>query len=283
MTLAILTLISAISSHSVLQNIQKNGYADNLIDAFKDHEVECVSGAGSGAMRNYFLDGTGGNAYTSKSLFSEYDKYGNLTGGGGLISDQGYVMKGGLNRILGASLESGVSLEDAMLKDRMRNFKVVTASYGTGAYDASLGNLYGKRIAGYKDSRVDENLLEYSNPDIVKNIRCNFPSNGFGHVYCTDNRIIGEHYDLSHRKGPYRVNAHFESPSKVQEPPNCLSYHPNAHKDLLMAKRVGFTDNDLLQSKMHKACVTSDCKMKYPAYRKGVARFIAPADEFHEV
>lgn len=281
MLLTVFLPMSLIKGHSALENIRKNGYADNLIDAYKDHEVECVS-RGAGGMYDYSLGGASGGAYSSRSLFSEYDKYGNLVGGNGLIGKQGYVMKGGLNRILGSSLESGLNLEEAMLRDRMKSFKASTAPYGAGGYDTSLDGLYGKRISGY-GPKMNEDLLESNNPDILRNIRCSNPSNGFGHAYCTDNRIVGEHYDLSHRKGPYRVNAHFESPSKVQEPPNCLSYHPSAHKDLLMAKRVGLTDNDLLQSKIHKACVTSNCRMKYPTNRKGVGRFLTPADEFHEV
>lgn len=265
---------------------------DDLITAFKDHEVKCGSGDmhSTGLNHNHLSKGADASVYSSKSLFNEYDKYGNIISNNGLISNQGYVMKGALNRILSSSLESGVSLEEAALNSRIGAFKSNISSEGgyLGYNSSSLGGssingtFGGSSVKGY-NPRMDENLLGSSDPNILKNIRCNHPTNGYGHIYCKDDKIIGEHYDLTNRKGPYRVNAHFESPSKTQQPLHHLSYHPDAYKDMLMIKRVGLSENDLLTGRMAKACTTSNCKEKYPTHRRGVDRFLTPADEFHEI
>lgn len=220
---------------------------------------------------------------TSRSLGTTYDKYGRAVADNGL-AEKGYIEKGALNRILSNSLESGLSLDEASHNASMgafnANISPTNPFVGSHGYGLELAS--GRNIKGYRE-RGDENLLETNNPAILDNINCKFPSNGYGHIYCTNDKIIGEHYDLSNMIGPYRINAHYESPSKVEQPLHQQSYHQNAYKDMLMQMRLGFTDHDLLHRNMANAQRSSNCKMRQPSHQRGVDRFITPADEFHEV
>lgn len=272
-------------SYGYYEDIHNNDLTnDALLPAFKDHAIKC--GTNGHIDNHYSLMGlTDRSTYGTKDLYAEYDKYGFPTGKPGLINENGYVAKGALNRILSSSLESGLNIKDSEVNGRIASYK------GYEAFpNLPLGVSQGKSISGYRSKR-NENLLESDNPAILGNIKCSYPSNGYGHVYCSDDKIVGEHYDLSHWKGPFRVNAHFETPSKVSQPPHHNAYHPNQYKDILMAKRTGVSSNDILRNQIHKT-LKKDCKNGHysenDSHHHGGCkkdqmpeRFITPSDEFH--
>jgi len=256
-------------------------HQDTLQDAYKDHMTKCGSGMTSDGKFTSFAGGA--DTRLSKSMGGEYDKYGRRVSDDGLLK-QGFVSKGGLSRMLSNSLESGLNLKEATNNARMgafnANISPVNPFVGTFGDGQSVAG--GRDIRGYRD-KGDGSLLETNNPAILGNIKCKYPSNGYGHLNCSDDKIVGEHYDLSNMVGPYRVNAHYESPSKVMQPLHHESYHANAYKDMLMMRRVGFTEHDLLQRSMGHAQQRSNCKIKQPNHERGVDRFITPMDEFHEI
>lgn len=264
--------------------VHTNLHRDSLANAYKDHMVHNGQMVNGGRYDDYFGGGARNDAYSSKSLYEQYDKFGRRLEGQGLISPNGYVSKSGLNKILGSSLESGLSVEEAVGNARSNAFNTGLATNPSmyGSTSEGLGTFGGTSIKGYNPSAT-ESLVGSDNSKIVKNINCNFPSSGYGHSYCGDDRVVGEHYDLTNRKGPYTINAHFESPSKTQQSLQNLSYHPSAYKDAITAKRTGFSENDLLQVKMNKCKIGAICRMKFPTHRSGVERYVTPADEFHEI
>lgn len=264
--------------------IHTNLHRDTLANAYKDHMVHNGSMVSGGKYDNYFIGGAKNDAYSSKSLYEQYDKFGRLLGGQGLISPKGYVSKKGLNQILGSSLESGMNIQEAVANAGSNAFRTGICSNPStyGSISEGLGTFGGTSVKGYAQDAT-ESLIGSDNMKITNNINCNFPGSGYGHSYCGDDKVVGEHFDLTNRKGPYTLNAHFESPSKTQQSLQHLSYHPSAYKDLITAKRIGFTENDLLQGKVHKCKIGAICRMKFPTHRSGVERYVTPADEFHEI
>lgn len=281
----ILLFISLALTHEYDTNfIHTNLHRDTLANAYKDHMVHNGKMINGGKYDDYFGGGANIDAYSSKSLYEQYDKFGRLIGGQGLISPKGYVSRKGLNKILTSSLESGLSVQEAVSNASSNAFRAGICSNPAiyGSTSEGVGTFGGTSVKGYS-ANATESLLASDNQKILKNINCNFPSSGYGHSYCGEDKMVGEHYDLTTRKGPYTLNAHFESPSKTKQSLQYLSYHPSIYKDLLTVKRTGFNENDLLQGKVHKCRVGSICRMKFPTHRSGVERYVTPADEFHEI
>lgn len=257
---------------------------DNLISAYKGHELTCGEKIVDMGNKDTFLENPRVDIDSSKSVTGEYDKYGNFLGSNGLIDESGKLGRGALRRILSSSLESGLDIGDAVLKKRMDSFsatrKAENALFaGLETEDGAFGT---RTIKGYNPEE-EENLLDVDDENVTKNIECHYPSDGYGYQHCTNNKIIGEHYDLTNRIGPYRLNAHFESPSKVRKDTDVSSKYKNAYKNVLVTKRVGLNHNDLLLSRISKACADDGCKRKYPAHGDGVHRFKTPEDALYDV
>ncbi|KAM0681013.1 hypothetical protein GINT2_000796 [Glugoides intestinalis] len=185
--------------------------------------------------------------------------------------EEGYLKKGALKNVLNSSFEPESGFQGDITNKRKRRFRDEMDSTSS-SYKPTKG--YGPMLnESYSDKREQ---------DVRKNRVCNYPSSGYGHAYCIDDKLVGEHYDLTNRRGNYRVNAHFESPSKVILPKRQSFYHPSEYKDMLMAKRKGIESHDLLIKRMDKDSPFGKHKVQASACAKGVAKFQTPADQFHE-
>lgn len=182
-----------------------------------------------------------------------------------------YLKKGALKKVLDSSFENESSFQGAEIKKKKKRF----------ASEDSSSSSY-KPTKGYKPM-PNEKFSDIRDRKVRKNKECNYPSSGYGHAYCKDDKLVGEHYDLTNRRGPYRVNAHFESPSKVILPKRHNFYHPSEYKDMLMAQRAGIESHDLLIKRMRKNYPLEKCKTQISAGMNGVDRFRTPADQFHEI
>lgn len=160
-----------------------------------------------------------------------------------ILTSLGNVHVGGLARIMNQSFES----QDFI---------------GTGFYDPRLlkYETYKPNAQGYSerdfDSGGQKSLLGNEDSNVDNDIECFKPSNGFGHPYCTNEKVVGVHFDLSNWRGPYRVNAHLESPLHVKKPERSQSHH--------------LFKNKTKTNKKHRENANGL-----------VRRFVTPEDEFH--
>ena len=124
MMLKLLLLFSNAIAHEYNTNfIHTNLHRDTLANAYKDHMVQSGKMINGGRYDDYFGGGASYDAYSSKSLYEQYDKFGRLIGGQGLISPKGYVSRKGLNKILTSSLESGLSVQEAVANASSNAFR----------------------------------------------------------------------------------------------------------------------------------------------------------------
>lgn len=180
--------------------------------------------------------------YSKKTLTGEYDKYGKKISNNGLVSNTGRVSKSALSRVLSSSMGGGLSLESLPKVSRfadgdeiLATENLVTNNFLSG-YSGDIGP-DGLPIPigfGTDDGILTDENMELGLPKVYKmsadagiitgnpvsdqNIDCKFASDGFGYPHCKNDRTLGTHFDLTNMRGPYRVNAHFESPSEVGPP-----------------------------------------------------------------
>lgn len=171
-------------------------------------------------------------------------------------SHLGNAYKGGLNKIQ----------KEAMAGNRQ----------GDGFYDPLLlQNQTFHNNYSTKDSEK-RSLLTINDKNLRAMIKCSNPTGGYANSFCGNDVLLGEHYDLTSFKGPHKVNAHIESPSKVKEK-NARSDHPGTKLSEMMQATMGMPNDHLSNFGVGNIMRASGLLDKNDKRQ----RFVTPKDEFH--
>lgn len=192
-----------------------------------------------------------------------YDKIQSLSSEieGQSINHLGKVHKGGLKKLQSQAL-------GRLLNKNKINSPQDDRNVANSIFDNYLNN---------KNTPI--NLLTAMDENINSNIECFKPGNGYGHPFCKNDKIIEEHFDLHNFKGPYKVNAHLESESKVKKRKDEKLKNSSINKNELYRKTQGIPQDTLNNFKIGNALRASGEFNKN--FEDKLKRYVTPEDEFH--